>query len=150
MQIRGHDSEDGTVAIKKILYATLILGTAAGLAMAGAPKAQAEPAEVTVYGHEAAARDTVLPGPDPIEGVGEGIFFAGKGVVQGGKEVVEGIGQSGGKVADDADRYGPPGLVTGTAKGIGRIGEGAVHGTAAIGGGAIKGAGCIVTFGAIC
>jgi hypothetical protein len=38
---------------------------------------------VTVYGHEAAARDTVLPGPDPIEGVGEGIFFAGKGVVAG-------------------------------------------------------------------
>ena len=32
----------------------------------------------------------------------------------------------------------------------GGIGEGAVRGTAAIGGGAIKGAGCIVTFGAIC
>jgi hypothetical protein len=140
-----------TMLIKRIISGAAIMGVLAAFAVAGAPaRAADDPVEVTVYGRDAATEDKFIPGPDPIEGVGEGVFFVGKGIWDGGREVTDGIGQSGGKVADDAVAYGPPGLVSGTFKGVGRIGEGAVRGVGAIGHGAVKGAGCIVTFGVAC
>jgi len=146
------------MALKKIVYATLILGAAAGFAVAGAPKVDAadrSPVEVTVKKNfnaaiDVPAEDKFIPGPDPVEGVGEGAYFTVLGVVEGGREVVDGIGESGGKVADDAQAYGPAGIVSGTVKGAARIGEGAVMGAGTIGYGALKGAGCIVTWGATC
>jgi hypothetical protein len=144
--------------IKNILTTCCVLAVASGFAVAGVVNAEAsgrKPAEVTVYKNfnnaiDAPAEDKVIPGPDPVEGVAEGVYFTGLGVFEGGREVVDGIGESGGKVADDAVAYGPPGLVSGTVKGAARIGEGAVRGAGTIGYGAIKGAGCIVTFGATC
>ena len=144
--------------VNRILYTAAILAAAAGLAVAGAPGSKAGPrgpVEVTVHKNfnnaiDAPAEDKFIPGPDPVEGVGEGAYFTVLGVVEGGREVVDGIGESGGKVADDAQAYGPPGLVSGTVKGAARIGEGAVMGAGTIGYGALKGAGCIVTFGATC
>jgi hypothetical protein len=144
--------------IKRVLYATAILGVAAGFAVAGAPNSHAAdrgPAEVTVHKNfnaaiDVPAEDKFIPGPDPVEGVGEGAYFTVLGVIEGGREVVDGIGESGGKVADDAQAYGPPGIVSGTVKGAARIGEGAVMGAGTIGYGALKGAGCVVTFGATC
>lgn len=140
---------------KRIISTLSVIGIMAAFAVVGAPAfaAQKKPAEVTVYGNynnSPATEDKVIPGPDPIEGVGEGIYFTGKGVADGVQEVADGIGESGGKVADDAVEYGPPGLVSGTVKGVGRIGEGAVRGVGAIGYGVVKGGGCIVTFGATC
>lgn len=137
---------------KPSISATAILATMSVFAIMSSPVFAAgnEPAEVTVFGQDAATEDRGLPGPDPFEGVGEGVYFVGKGVFDGGREVTEGIGQSGGKVADDAVAYGPAGLVSGTVKGVGRIGEGAVRGVGAIGYGVVKGGGCILTFGATC
>lgn len=142
-----------TNLLKRVLYASLVLGVAAGFAIAGAPASNAqerEPVEVTVYGSPEAPEDKVIPGPDPIEGVAEGVYFAGKGVVNAGREVVSGIGESGGKVGEEVEVHGAPGIVSGTAKGVGRIGEGAVRGAGELGHGAIKGTGCILTFGAVC
>ena len=141
--------------IKRIISAAAILGVMAAFAVAGSPvfAAGKTPLEVTVYGNynrSAPAQDKFIPGPDPVEGIGEGIYFAGKGVAEGILEVGDGIGESGSKVADDAVAHGPPGLVSGTFKGVGRIGEGAVRGVGAVGHGAVKGAGCIVTFGVTC
>ncbi len=141
--------------IKRILCGVAIMGVMAAFAVAGSPvfAASNEPAEVTVYGNynrSAPAEDKFIPGPDPVEGVAEGFYFAGKGLADGAREVGDGIGESGGKVADDAVAYGPPGLVSGTFKGVGRIGEGAVRGVGAVGHGAVKGTGCIFTFGAGC
>ncbi|MGB5212349.1 MAG: hypothetical protein WBN88_01715 [Anderseniella sp.] len=141
--------------IKRIISGVAIMGVMAAFAVAGSPvfAAGETPAEVTVYGNynrSAPAEDKFIPGPDPVEGVAEGFYFAGKGLAVGAREVGDGIGESGGKVADDAVAYGPPGLVSGTFKGVGRIGEGAVRGVGAVGHGAVKGAGCIVTFGAGC
>ena len=141
--------------IKRILSGVAIMGVMAAFDVAGSPVFAAgnSPAEVTVYGNynrAAPAEDKFIPGPDPVEGVAEGFYFAGKGLADGAREVGDGIGESGGKVADDAVAYGPPGLVSGTFKGVGRIGEGAVRGVGAVGHGAVKGAGCIVTFGAGC
>ncbi len=141
--------------IKRIISTAAVMGVMAAFAVAGSPlfAAGKKPLEVTVYGNynkPVPAEDKFIPGPDPVEGIGEGVYFAGKGVAEGILEVGHGIGESGGKVADDAVAYGPPGLVSGTFKGVGRIGEGAVRGVGAIGHGAVKGAGCIVTFGATC
>ena len=141
--------------IKRILSGVAIMGVMAAFAVAGSPVFAAgnSPAEVTVYGNynrAAPAEDKFIPGPDPVEGVAEGFYFAGKGLADGAVEVGDGIGQSGGKVADDAVAYGPPGLVSGTFKGVGRIGEGVVRGVGAVGHGAVKGTGCIFTFGAGC
>ena len=146
------------MALKKIAYATLILGAAAGFAVAGAPKADAAgrtPIEVTVKKNfnsaiDVPAEDKFVPGPDPVEGVGEGFYFTGLGVVEGGREVVKGVGEGGGRLAEDAQAYGPPGLVSGAAKGVVRAGEGAVYGAGTVAYGALKGAGCIVTFGTTC
>jgi len=141
--------------IKRIISTVTVMGVMAAFAVAGSPgfASGKKPAEVTVYGNytrSAPTEDKFIPGPDPVEGVAEGFYFAGKGVAEGVLEVTDGIGQSGGKLADDAVEHGPPGLVSGTFKGAGRIGEGAVRGVAAVGHGAVKGAGCIVTFGATC
>ena len=141
--------------IKRIISTVTVMGIMAAFAVAGSPgfASGKKPVEVTVYGNynrSAPTEDKFIPGPDPVEGVGEGFYFAGKGVAEGVLEVTDGIGQSGGKLADDAVEHGPPGLVSGTFKGAGRIGEGAVRGVAAVGHGAVKGAGCIVTFGATC
>jgi len=142
---------------KHIISSVAIVGVMATFAVAGSPAfaANKKPTEVTVYGnynrgHDEVPQDKFIPGPDPVEGVAEGVYFTGKGIVDGGREVVDGIGESGGKVADDAVAYGPPGLVSGTVKGVGRIGEGAVRGVGAVGYGVIKGGGCILTFGATC
>ncbi len=141
--------------IKRIISTAAILGVMAAFAVAGSPvfAAGKTPLEVTVYGNynnTVPTEDKFIPGPDPIEGIGEGFYFAGKGLAEGALEVGDGIGESGGKVADDAVAYGPPGLVSGTFKGVGRIGECAVRGASAVGHGAVKGAGCIVTFGITC
>ena len=138
--------------IKRTVSTAVILAAMTAFAVSGSTvfAAGKEPAEVTVYGQDAATEDKGIPGPDPIEGIGEGVYFVGKGVFDGGREVTDGIGESGGKVADDAVAYGPPGLVSGTVKGVGRIGEGAVRGVGAIGYGVVKGGGCILTFGATC
>lgn len=141
--------------IKRILSGVAIMGVMAAFAVAGSPVFAAgnSPAEVTVYGNynrAAPAEDKFIPGPDPVEGVAEGFYFAGKGLADGAREVGDGIGESGGKVADDAVAYGPPGLVSGTFKGVGRIGEGVVRGVGAVGHGAVKGTGCIFTLGAGC
>lgn len=140
---------------KRIISTVAVLGVMAAFAVAGSPvfAAGKKPLEVTVFGNynnSAPAEDKFIPGPDPVEGVAEGFYFAGKGLAQGALEVGDGIGESGGKVADDAVAHGPPGVVSGTFKGVGRIGEGAVRGVAAVGHGAVKGTGCIFTFGAGC
>lgn len=141
--------------IKHFTSGAAIVAIMAVFAVAGSEAfaASNEPAEVIVHGNFISSpppEDKFIPGPDPVEGVGEGVYFVGKGLVDGGREVVDGVGESGGKVADDAVAYGPPGIVSGTVKGVGRIGEGAVRGTVAIGHGALKGAGCVLTFGATC
>ena len=144
--------------VKRIIQTTAILGLAASFAVAGTVSSKAgprEPLEVTVHKNfnnaiDVPAEDKFIPGPDPVEGVGEGVYFTGLGVVEGGREVVDGIGESGGKVVDDAQAYGPPGLVSGTVKGAARIGEGAVRGAGTVTYGALKGAGCIMTFGTTC
>ena len=142
--------------IKRIISTAAVLGVMAAFAVAGSPvfAAGKHPLDVTVFGNynntSAPAEDKFIPGPDPVEGVAEGFYFAGKGVADGILEVGDGIGESGGKVADDAVAYGPPGLVSGTFKGVGRIGEGVVRGVGAVGHGAVKGTGCIFTFGAGC
>jgi len=141
--------------IKRIISTAAVLGVMAAFAIAGSPvfATGKKPLEVTVFGNynkSTPVEDKFIPGPDPIEGFGEGFYFAGKGVAEGVMEVGDGIGESGGKIADDAVAYGPPGLVSGTFKGVGRIGEGAVRGVSAVGQGAVKGAGCIVTFGITC
>ena len=93
--------------IKRIISTVTVMGVMAAFAVAGSPgfASGKKPAEVTVYGNytrSAPTEDKFIPGPDPVEGVAEGFYFAGKGVAEGVLEVTDGIGQSGGKLADDA------------------------------------------------
>lgn len=63
--------------IKRIISAALVLGVMAAFAVAGSPlfAAGKKSLEVSVYGNyntTAPTQDKVIPGPGPIQGIGDG------------------------------------------------------------------------------